>query len=97
MGHTRATRYVDLRFKIIIKKTPRNKTNKKMGKVGMGRWGLVLDVVHGSYGILGIILLCVAHEPKTTTATSVSVLDHHLCAKKLGIRKDSRHFQHDGG
>lgn len=41
------------------------------------RSAVKFDVVHGSYGILGIILLCVAHEPKTTTATSVSVLDHH--------------------
>lgn len=47
---------------------------------------LVLDIVHGSYGILGISPLRIAHEAETATAASISVLDHHLCARKLRIR-----------
>jgi len=59
------------------------------------RWRnhVLLNVVHGRYGLLSIILVGVANETESSAAASVAVLHHHLGRGGTHVSDRHRHRQ----
>lgn len=56
----------------------------------------LLNVVHGTDGLLSIVLVGVPNEAKSTAATSVAILDNHLLRGRQALVR-SMHLQTGGG
>ncbi len=44
----------------------------------MRKWENLLDIVHGTNGILRILLLGITDESKSSAATGISIFDYDL-------------------